>query len=67
MAKYRLLKYEMEEYQALNSNGIGYVLTIEDISWWGLSKKIVKHRVTVPYDMDVDKFYQPKLNVWIRK
>jgi hypothetical protein len=67
MAKYRLLKHRPSEFQALNSNGWGYTLTIEVWSWWGLSKKIVEKEVTVPYDTDADKFYEPKINVWQRK
>lgn len=63
--KYRLLKYEMEKFQALNSDGWGYVLTIEVWTWWGLFKKIVKQPVQLPYHKDAGQVWSNKINVWI--
>ncbi len=67
MAKYRLLDYTPSPFQALNADGWGYTLTIEDWSWWGLRKRIVTKEVLVPYNCDVDKFFKPKIDVWKRR
>lgn len=48
MAKNILLSYKAEMFQALNSNGMTFVHDIQRITWFGLVKKIVKHRVTIP-------------------
>jgi len=59
-----LINYEPDTYQALNNPGWGYILTVKVIRWWGLSDKIVKIPVQVPYHVNADDFYRPKLNVW---
>jgi hypothetical protein len=63
--KYRLLKYEPEPYEALNSHGWGYILTVEVWTWWGLKKRIVKKSQQVSYSFDAEAFWEPKLNVWM--
>lgn len=60
-----LLSYEMEELQALNADGWGYVLTVKVSTWWGLKTRVVKVNKLIPYNVDVDAFYTPKLNKWI--
>lgn len=59
-----LLDYHMEEFQALNADGWGYLLKICDETFWGLIKRTYKVKVLIPHHFDVVAFYEPKLNVW---
>ena len=59
-----LLDYKMEDFQALNAEGLGYILTVRIVSWWGLSDKICRMKVQVPFNVCAEAFYKPKLNVW---
>lgn len=65
MTKWMLLKYEMETFQALNVNGIGYELTITVSSWWGLFKKTRVVKAVVPYSVKAEEAYGPLLNKWV--
>jgi len=48
-----LKSYECEMYQALNSSGVTYLLDIESVSWFGLSRKRQKIRYEVPFYSDL--------------
>lgn len=54
ISKHRLLKYEAELYQALNSNGIMYIMLIEVTWFWGLFKTNKKTKVNLPFHCDRD-------------
>lgn len=49
MATNKLLSYKPELFTALNAQGFTYILQIEKTSWWGLSKRIIEHRIEIPF------------------
>ena len=59
-----LLSYEIDDYQALNVDGLGYTLKVRELTWWGLFDRTKTLNVVVPFGTDADQFYRPKLNVW---
>ncbi len=62
--KHMLLDYRLGDYQALNTDSFEWILTVRVVSWWGLSDRIVKMKVDVPFEVSGEAFYKPKLNVW---
>lgn len=57
MIKTILKSYEIEEFQALNSDGTGYVLNCEVIWLWGLFvTKKVKH-FDIPHHHNTQKYF----------
>lgn len=60
-----LLKYESEKFQALNSPGWGYQLTMRISDWWGLRKYTKTFTVRVPYHLNADDVYGKLLNKWV--
>lgn len=65
--KYMLLSYKPEEFLHVLSEEYmcKYVLTVRVVIFWGLCDKIVNKVVKIPWDFDIEKFYKPKLNVWL--
>jgi hypothetical protein len=65
--KYRLLGYDIDEFQPLSDDGVRYVLTIEVWTYWGGVKKTITRPEVLPYHMNAETFWGPKLNKWIHK
>jgi len=62
--KYRLLSYKIEGgFFALNATGHNYILTVEQWTFWGLIKRIVKVKEELPFGMSTS-FWDKQLNVW---
>lgn len=58
MAKNKLLSYKPEPYTALNATGFTYVLQIERTSWWGLSKRIIEHRMEISFRSNSASYFE---------
>lgn len=65
MTKWMLLNYEVSPYQALNTNGFEYELTLRISELWGLWKYTKKARALIPYHLNADEVYSPMLNKWV--
>lgn len=63
--KYMLLEYECTQgLFALGQNYIEYTLKVLDVKWWGLRKRIRKYKVKVPFSVNANEFYAPKIGKW---
>jgi len=65
--KIKLLSYERinEPYIALSATGFKYKLMVQERRLFGLWQPIYTSYVIVPFGVNADTFYAPKLNVWI--
>lgn len=60
-----LLKYEMQDYQALNVDGIVYILTLRISILFGIYKYTKRAKALVPYHLNGSEVHEPLMNKWV--